>query len=433
MIHRLGTRSVLVLGVLNVTAGFLGTSFITQYWHLYITIGLLYGCGGSLVYFTSITVLAQYFNKRRGVVVGIAVSGSGVGASVMAPLLRWMLAEIGFRWTMRIMSGCVFVCLGLTAILVRPLNHSQRQHRQQQIDTRASSKDLSVAADLTPVRTASVRSEDRIGVCDRDEHDAQIGDSNHDSMQSIRTTNIARTGIEMAQSDISLEHDANKPPTPSQPASNSSSPTGPSLDFTLFKNLSYVLIFIGAGLFALVYLAPLLLIPSFATSIGLSAAQGATMITISSAIGIVARILIGHLADLYGVLNSTILCCLFSALACFIFWLHVAHSFVTLGLFMVLYGTFAGSVIMLIPVAATKAVPESRISSALGFVFFAHTIGYLFGTPLAQSMIASLKPGESGGTAYTGAIVFIGVTNCVCAGVILAAKLVTNRKILAAI
>ncbi|KAG0249103.1 hypothetical protein BG011_009577 [Mortierella polycephala] len=435
MVHRLGTRFVLVLGVLNVTAGFLSASFATQYWHLYLTIGLLYGCGGCLVYFTSTTVLAQYFNKRRAVVVGIAVSGSGIGASVMAPLLRWMLAEIGFRWTMRIMSGCMFVCLGLTATLVQPLDHSQHQHRdhdhqrwQQQMDTRTSSMDLSVVTDLTPVRTASVRSRDRDG------HGTGIGDNNHDSMQSIRAMNMSRTGTETAQSDRSMEPDTNNPPAPSQHAPTpSSSSTSPILDFTLFKNPCYTLIFIGAGLFSLVYLSPLLLIPSFATSIGLSATQGATMITISSAVGIVARILIGYLADLYGVLNLTILCCLFSALACLIFWLHVAHSFVTLGLFMVFYGIFAGSGIMLFPVAATNAVPESRMSSALGYVFSAHTIGYLFGTPLAQSMIASPKSGESGGTEYIGAIIFIGITNCVCAGVALAARLAANRKILVAI
>jgi len=227
-------------------------------------------------------------------------------------------------------------------------------------------------------------------------------------------------------------------------------PSPPSLDFRLFKSLSFSLIFLATNLFALVYLVPLLLAPSFATSIGLSAAEGATMISIASAVGIVARILIGHLADQYGVLNATLICCTITGLACLTLWLNAA-SFATLAAFMVFYGCFAGSSIMLFPVAATKAVnvlstttapnnsgasgPNSHVgpapsrtgnsdgvSSALGFIFFAHTVGYLFGTPLAQFLI------ENQGGRYAGAIVFVGVSNLVCAIIVFAARINASKS-----
>ncbi|KAG9064686.1 hypothetical protein KI688_002944 [Linnemannia hyalina] len=97
------------------------------------------------------------------------------------------------------------------------------------------------------------------------------------------------------------------PPTPT-PTLTTASPAGPSLDFSLFKNLHYTLIFISTNLFALVYLVPILLTPTYATSVvGLPPSKGALMITIVSSVGIVSRIVIGHLADRYGTLNATIL------------------------------------------------------------------------------------------------------------------------------
>ncbi|KAF9284935.1 hypothetical protein BGZ68_004286 [Mortierella alpina] len=398
MIQKMGVWTVLALGVISATSGFIGASFATQFWHLYITVGLLFGSGGCLVYFTSITVLAQYFNRRRGVVVGIAISGSGVGASVMAPVLRYLLSQLDFRWTMRILGGCMFVCLSLAACLVRPF--SQRPSSL----TIRTQPDLGVV-DLTPSPTT---------VTQRVDHPCNNStDTNNSSLRTIRS----RTGSEAEHRNSQSRHD---PTAHSQPA------TTCSLHFVLFRNVSYSLIFVGTNLFALVYLVPLLLAPSYATSIGLTAAQGATMISISSAVGIVSRIIIGHISDRYGVLNSTVVCCFLSGLACLLLWLQ-ARSYALLATFMVFYGCFAGSSIMLFPVAATRAVPANRVSSALGFVFFAHTVGYLLGTPLAQFIIQV----QHGG--YTGAIVFVGIANLICGVIVLIARIAADPRLWVAI
>lgn len=55
-------------------------SYSTKVWHLYITQGFMCGCGFSLAFVAGISVLDQWFEKRRGLAVGIAVSGSGIGA-----------------------------------------------------------------------------------------------------------------------------------------------------------------------------------------------------------------------------------------------------------------------------------------------------------------------------------------------------------------
>ncbi|KAG9323427.1 hypothetical protein KVV02_008827 [Mortierella alpina] len=410
MIQKMGAWTVLALGIISATSGFIGASFATAFWHLYITIGLLFGSGGCLVYFTSITVLAQYFNRRRGVVVGIAISGSGIGASVMAPVLRYLLSQLDFRWTMRILGGCMFVCLSLAACLVRPFNQTPSAL------TIRTQPDLGVV-DLTPSSTSAAQRVDPS--CNN-----STG-TNNSSLKTIRS----RTGTEdehrrpLSRND-SMAHSPSVSTVPT--ASSPTDDTANSLDFALFQSISYTLIFVGTNLFALVYLVPLLLAPSYATSIGLTAAQGATMISISSAVGIVSRIIIGYISDRYGVLNSTVVCCFISGLACLLLWLQ-AQSYALLATFMVFYGCFAGSSIMLFPVAATRAVPASRVSSALGFVFFAHTIGYLLGTPLAQFIIQV----QHGG--YAGAIVFVGIANLICGVIVLIARIAADPRLWVAI
>lgn len=60
--------------------------------------------------FTSIAVPVQWFNKRRGLASGITVAGSGIGGAALAPLNRFLISQVGFRWALRIM-GLSFVVI----------------------------------------------------------------------------------------------------------------------------------------------------------------------------------------------------------------------------------------------------------------------------------------------------------------------------------
>lgn len=288
-------------------------------------------------------VLSQYFHRKRGIAAGIAASGAGVGASALAPLVRYMLAALGFSWTARILGGCMVVCLGLAVCCLRPYH-----------------------------------------------------------------------------------------------GSNSSTAPGPSpspipsggLDFRLLRRPSFALILLATNLATLVYLVPLFLISNYITTIvGGTATQGATVFSICSAVAILARVLMGTIADRLGVLNTTTACCLFSGVSALCLWggLVAPTTVLVTTVFMVCYGVFAGSAIVLLPVAATKAVGADKLASAVGFVFFSHTIGYLLGTPIAQAVIRA----QGGG--YVGASVFVGVGNMVCSGVLVLARVCVNRKLWAAL
>lgn len=77
-------------------------------------------CPIGLVFFSSISVTAQYFEKRRGLANGIAVAGSGIGGLALAPLIRMLITKVGFRWCLRITGFAVLGFLMAIFAFIRP-------------------------------------------------------------------------------------------------------------------------------------------------------------------------------------------------------------------------------------------------------------------------------------------------------------------------
>jgi hypothetical protein len=57
---------------------------------LLFTFGLISGLGLSLVFNSAIIAVTYYFEGRRALATGIAVSGSGIGTFFFAPLIELM-------------------------------------------------------------------------------------------------------------------------------------------------------------------------------------------------------------------------------------------------------------------------------------------------------------------------------------------------------
>ncbi|XP_005107868.2 monocarboxylate transporter 3 [Aplysia californica] len=81
------------------------------------------GVGIGLIYLPSITTINRYFHKKRGVVVGVATSGSGLGLLVLAILIDLLISEYGWRGCYLIIAA-VYLHLCVCASLMRPLGGS---------------------------------------------------------------------------------------------------------------------------------------------------------------------------------------------------------------------------------------------------------------------------------------------------------------------
>lgn len=83
------------------------------------------GVGSSLVWFPCITAPQQWFTKRRGLAVGIAISGSGFGGLILSNIIQAAIDHLGYQWALRIVGFISFVMLIIAVCFVRPLNQPE--------------------------------------------------------------------------------------------------------------------------------------------------------------------------------------------------------------------------------------------------------------------------------------------------------------------
>jgi MFS family permease len=95
-------KTVTIIGGALFLIANLAASFGTQLWHFILTQGFLLGCATCLTYIPAVTVAPGWFDGRRGLAMGIILSGTGLGGVAWAPLLRYMNSTIGFRNTLRV-------------------------------------------------------------------------------------------------------------------------------------------------------------------------------------------------------------------------------------------------------------------------------------------------------------------------------------------
>ena len=78
---------------------------------LYLTYGIMFGAGASLVYTPSLTILGHYFKKRMGIVNGIVTAGSSIFTIGLSYVNQYILEHHG-------LEPCLQLLASLTAILI---------------------------------------------------------------------------------------------------------------------------------------------------------------------------------------------------------------------------------------------------------------------------------------------------------------------------
>lgn len=127
LLERLGPRIVIPLGGLLVAIGLALTTLATSLAGLYLTLGV-FAVGGSvfLSYIGHSAFLPYWFVRRRGLMIGLAFSGVGVGGIVLFPLLQVYITSVGWR------ESCLALSL-LLVVTVVPLNAVFQRHRPENL------------------------------------------------------------------------------------------------------------------------------------------------------------------------------------------------------------------------------------------------------------------------------------------------------------
>ena len=74
-----------------------------------LTHGVMMGVGASILYVTSASCVSHWFEKKRALATGIAVSGAGFGNVIFPPVVEAAFHAYGWRVALRFMAMISFV------------------------------------------------------------------------------------------------------------------------------------------------------------------------------------------------------------------------------------------------------------------------------------------------------------------------------------
>ena len=317
---RYRTHMILVgwpLCILGLVAG----SFADRLGTLILTQGVMYGVGFIIFYYPILSMVDEYWVRRRGMAYGLLCSASGASGAVTPIVLQLLLRKYGYRTTLR---GVAVMLVVLTGPLIPLLKGRSRQH--------------------------------------------------HSS--SPRT-------------DWSF------------------------LRKRLFWTYSVSNVLMGIGFFF-----PSLYIPSYATSIGLSASEGALLLALMSVSQVAGQFTFGYLSDKKLSLNTLITVSLvISAAATLSAW-GLARSLLPLIFFVLLYGFFGAGYTALWARMVTAVSQEPSASQAMfGLFCCGKGIGNILAGPIGAGLPGwSSDVGEYGHGIYKAVVIFTGVSLLLSAG-----------------
>ncbi len=116
---RYGTRRVALTGVAFLVAGLVAASHAPSVEVLYLTYSIGLGIGIGLSYVPSVGAVQPWFEKRRVLASGIAVSGIGAANLLAPPLAAWWIDAFGWRGAYLALAACTLVLGGAAATAIR--------------------------------------------------------------------------------------------------------------------------------------------------------------------------------------------------------------------------------------------------------------------------------------------------------------------------
>ena len=118
---RHGPRPVVAAGAVLMALALIMTGRAESFWLVMITYGGGLGCSAACIYIPSISAVGEWFDQRRDIALGIAISGIGCGTLVSAPLSAMLIERYGWRTAFEIFGWASgFLLLLAAALLSHP-------------------------------------------------------------------------------------------------------------------------------------------------------------------------------------------------------------------------------------------------------------------------------------------------------------------------
>ena len=118
-LDRYGPKLIVSLMGLFAGLSLLITSQTTSLWQMYLSYSLLLAMGMGGLMPLLMTVIPRWFDKKRGLALGIATSGLGLGPVVVSPFAAYLISNLGWRNSYIVMGVIVLIVVMSAARLLR--------------------------------------------------------------------------------------------------------------------------------------------------------------------------------------------------------------------------------------------------------------------------------------------------------------------------
>lgn len=120
LVNTYGCRPIMIMGGVLCSIGMISASFCNTVTQLYFCIGVIGGLGLAFNLQPALTMIGKYFFKKRPIANGLAMAGSPVFLSTLAPLNQYLFNTFGWRGSFLILGGLLLNCC-VAGTLMRPL------------------------------------------------------------------------------------------------------------------------------------------------------------------------------------------------------------------------------------------------------------------------------------------------------------------------
>ncbi|KAJ1144595.1 hypothetical protein NDU88_010893 [Pleurodeles waltl] len=360
-----------------VAGGLILSSVAPSIYFLFFSYGILVGLGCGLVYTATVTVTCQYFDRRRGLALGLISTGSSLGLFVYAALQRELIDLYKVEGCLQIV-GAVSLNIVAFGILMRPLKSFDTTLAETHCMERITDQSL-IYHEKGPENKEMISILEKTSIM---ENSANFVCNGHCKNEEISVKDML---LSMLSKETNLHQTkAGKKCVCKQIAKSKWHMIVNYWKDTmvLFKNKVFSALFVAIFLFDLGGFPPTLLLEDIAKSAGINEETYVVpLVSIMGISAVIGKFVLGLLAD-FAFINSIYLyvsTLLGTGLALLV--VPFANSYITLAILAGILGFLSGNW-SIFPYVTTKTVGLEKLTHSYGILMFFAGTGNCLGPPI---------------------------------------------------